>query len=71
MLADLYRLGLKANSGWGWAPTAREGWAVTILCLAILLLASLVINRLIRFLIAVGVIAVLMSLGLVTDTLPG
>jgi hypothetical protein len=71
MLANLYWLGLKTGSGWGWTPTAREGWAVTILCLVMLLMASLVVSRLMRFLIAAGVIAALMSIGLASGAVPG
>jgi len=71
MLSDLYWSGLTLGSSWGWNPTTREGWAVTIACLLTLVGTSLVVSRTMRLLIAVGVIAVLMSIGLFTGTVPG
>jgi hypothetical protein len=49
----------------------REGWAVALVCVLALLVASLVVSRTMRFLIAVGVIVALISTGLLTGTVPG
>jgi len=67
MLSNLYVY----LSGWGWNPTTREGWLVTLMCLVTLLVASLVVSRTVRLLIAVGVIAALVSMGLLSGTVPG
>ena len=66
MWPNLSWLGHKVGSGVGWAPTTKEGWAVTILCLAMVLVGSLVVSRLIRLLIAIGVIAALLSMGVLS-----
>lgn len=71
MLTYLDWLGLNVSSVWGRAPTTREGWAITVFCLTMLLVASLVVGRIMRFLIAVSVLALLASIGFVTGIAPG
>ena len=64
-------LGINFTSHWSWTPTTKERWAVTIFCLAMILLGSLIVSRLIRLIIAIGVIAALLSTGLITGAVPG
>jgi hypothetical protein len=71
MLSNLYWYGLAIGSRWGWNPTTREGWAVALVCVLALIVASLVVSRTMRFLIAVGVIVALIGTGLLTGTMPG
>ena len=71
MLSNLYLYGVKIGSSWGWNPSAREGWMVAIVCLFMVFVASLVVSRIIKLLIVVGVIAVLMSAGLLSGAMPG
>lgn len=71
MLANLDWLGLNIGSVWGRAPTTQEGWAITVFCLTMLLVASIVVGRMMRFLIAVSILAVLTSIGFVTGIAPG
>ena len=71
MLTNLDWLGLNLVSVWGRAPTTQEGWAITVFCLTMLLIASLIVGRLMRFLIAVSVLAVLTSIGIVIGIAPG
>lgn len=70
MATYLHWLGLNIGSLWGRAPTVREGWAITVFCLSMLLVASLGVGRIMKFLIAVSVLAVLMSIGFVTGIAP-
>ena len=62
-MKDFAWLGLNIGSSLGWAPTPREGWLIVIICLVMTLLASLVVGRVMRFFIAIGVIVALVSIG--------
>lgn len=69
-MTDLAWIGLNIGSRLGWTPTVREGWAIAVVCLCMTLVASLVVSRVVRFFIAIGVIVALLSIGALT-TFPG
>ena len=71
VLANFFRSWLNSWSGSQWTHTPYGGWTITILCLVMLFAASFISSRIIRILIAVGVIAVLANSGLIASALLG
>jgi hypothetical protein len=64
--------GPKRSFGWGWTPVTWEGWAATILTLAIILAAYLLFGRApITTYITIGAVALLLVVTILTGTAPG
>ena len=64
--------GPKNGFGWGWTPVSWQGWAVTCLCLAIIIGAYFVFGRApTTTYVTIGVVAALVAVCMLTGTKPG